>query len=74
MHVSWVIARVSDLGPGEFLEAHCVCGHVGRWLPPDLPPGAKEDDVLYVIEMRLRCVCGARGGGKVKLHVIDGKG
>jgi hypothetical protein len=64
-------ARVSDLGPGDFVKVECIaCGH-GELIPPSsllqglqLPPYTPVLD----LEPRLRCrECDARGKAVVSI-------
>jgi hypothetical protein len=57
-------ARVSDLGPGDFVHVECVCGHSELILASGLQQGLRLPPFMPVLDLqyRLRCrECDRRG-------------
>lgn len=64
-------ARVSDLGPGDFVMITCfACGHESL-IPPStflVRPGVSPDTPIVDLERRVRCrECNARGESLVSV-------
>lgn len=65
-------ARVSDLGPGDFVQITCfACGHE-TLIPPDtflVRPDVSPDTRVVDLERRVRCrECNARGESVVSVR------
>ena len=49
-------ARLSDLGPGDFVQVECACGHTERLTAAMLmTAGVGPDETVQGLESRMRC-------------------
>ena len=54
--VPFYAARVSDLGPGDFVQVECACGHTERLTAPMLSTaGVTQDERVQGLGSRMRC-------------------
>jgi len=54
--VPFYAARVSDLGPGDFVQVGCSCGHIERLTAGTLTTaGVGPDERVQGLEGRMRC-------------------
>ena len=54
--VPFYAARVSDLGPSDFVQVKCICGRTERVTPAMLTTaGVKPDRKLLDLGNRMRC-------------------
>jgi hypothetical protein len=54
--VPFYAARVSDLGPGDFLQVECACGHTEPLAAAMLTTaGVGSDERVKGLESRMRC-------------------
>lgn len=63
-------ARVSDLGPGDFVRVECVCGHDEIVPASNLVQGLRlgPDERITDLAPRLRCrECDAKGKAVVSI-------
>ncbi len=64
-------ARVSDLGPGDFVHVECVCGHDLMITADTLTQGLRlgPDERITDLARRLRCrECDVRGKAVVSIR------
>ena len=66
------VARIEDLGPGDFVRFECaVCGHDALVPPSSLLNGLRLPPTTRVVDLepRLRCgECNARGKAVVSIR------
>jgi hypothetical protein len=67
-------ARLSDLGPSDYVVAECACGHVEMLTAGMLATaGVKEHEWIKELSRRLRCqACqkAGRAGGKPSVSIV----
>jgi hypothetical protein len=63
-------ARIEDLGPGDFVQLECACGHVMVLTPKMLATaGVRPAEKVVDLESRLRCrECDTRGKAAVAIR------
>jgi hypothetical protein len=68
--VPFYAARVSDLGPGDFVHAECACGHIERLTVAMLTTaGVTPDAKVQDLPNRMRCrECDEKGRAVVTIR------
>jgi hypothetical protein len=68
--VPFYAARVSDLGPGDFLRLDCACGHIERLTAAMLTTaGVAPDSKVQDLGYRMRCrECDEKGRAAISLR------
>ena len=68
--VPFYAARVSDLGPGDFVHVECACGHIERLTAAMLiTAGVSPDEKVQGLESRMRCrECDEKGRAVISIR------
>jgi hypothetical protein len=72
--VPFYAARVSDLGPSDFVLVECICGHTERLTAAMLTStGVKPDRKVQELGSRMRCrECDEKGRAVISIHWATG--
>ena len=70
MVVPFYAARVSDLGPGDFVQVECACGHIERLTAAMLTAaGVAPNGKVQDLGTRMRCrECDEKGRAVVSIR------
>ena len=68
--VPFYAARVSGLGPDDFVQVECACGHTERLTAAMLSTaGVRPDEKVQGLESRMRCrVCDEKGRAVISIQ------
>jgi len=68
--VPFYAARVSDLGPGDYVQVECACGHTERLTAAMLTTaGLGPDEKVQGLERRMRCrECDEKGRAVISIR------
>ena len=68
--VPFYAARVSDLGPGDFVQVECACGHTERLTAAMLTTaGVTPDSKVQDLGNRMRCrECDEKGRAAISIR------
>jgi len=68
--VPFYAARVFDLGPGDFVQVECICGHTERLTATMLTTaGVGPDEKVQDLLNRIRCrQCDEKGRGLISIR------
>jgi hypothetical protein len=68
--VPFYAARVSDLGPGDFVQVQCACGHTERLTAAMLiTAGVRLEERVQGLGSRMRCrECDKKGRALISIH------
>jgi hypothetical protein len=68
--VPFYAARVSDLGPGDFVHVECACGHTERLTAAMLiTAGVAPDEKVQGLGNRMRCLeCDEKGRAVISIR------